>query len=149
VKATDLGVDDHGGTQAAATALSVGGTATGVFQFPSDREVFAVPVVAGRIYRLEETSATDAWFRVTTAGDPLLAWQDSPESLVFEMNNCRVQAARKHRGLADYPCKSGGLVEYRGFAETIDPRIRTSCIACPPDDHPDAWFCAWRFTLSP
>jgi hypothetical protein len=70
------------------------------------------------------------------------------ESLVFEMNNCRVQAARKNKGLADYPCKSGGLVEYRGFAETIDPRIRTSCIACPPDDHPAEWFCAWRFTLA-
>lgn len=74
--------------------------------------------------------------------------EESPESLVFEMNNCRVQAARKHKGLADYPCKSGGLVEYRGFAETIDPRIRTACIACPPDEHPAEWFCAWRFTLA-
>ena len=73
--------------------------------------------------------------------------EEGAESLVFEMNNCRVQAARKHKGLADYPCKSGGLVEYRSFAETIDPRIRTSCIACPPDDHPAEWFCAWRFTL--
>jgi hypothetical protein len=73
--------------------------------------------------------------------------EESPHSLIFEMNNCRVQSARKRRGLADYPCKSGGLVEYRGFAETIDPRIRTSCVACPPDSHPDEWFCAWRFTL--
>ncbi len=75
--------------------------------------------------------------------------EEGPESLVFEMNDCRVQAARKRKGLADYPCKSGGIVEYRSFAETIDPRIRTACIACPPDDHPDEWFCAWRFTLNP
>jgi len=73
---------------------------------------------------------------------------ENPESIVFQMNDCRVQAARKKKGLADYPCKSGGLVEYRAFAETIDPRIRTSCIACPPDDHPPEWFCAWRFTLA-
>lgn len=73
--------------------------------------------------------------------------EDGPENLVFRMNNCRVQAARKKKGLADYHCKSGGLVEYRGFAEAIDPRIRTSCIACPPDAHPEEWFCAWRFTL--
>jgi hypothetical protein len=73
---------------------------------------------------------------------------ESPESIVFQMNDCRVQAARKKKGLTDYPCKSGGLVEYRAFAETIDPRIRTSCIACPPDDHPGDWFCAWRFTLA-
>jgi hypothetical protein len=73
---------------------------------------------------------------------------ESPESIVLQMNDCRVQTARKKKGLTDYPCKSGGLVEYRAFAETIDPRIRTSCIACPPDDHPPEWFCAWRFTLA-
>jgi hypothetical protein len=73
--------------------------------------------------------------------------EESPESLVFRMDNCRVQAARKQRGLEDYPCKSVGIVEYRGFAEAIDPRIRTSCIACPPDSHPDEWICAWRFIL--
>lgn len=73
-------------------------------------------------------------------------WEEG--SLVFRMNDCRVQAARRRRGLADYPCKSAGLVEYRTFARTIDPRIRTSCIACPPDEHPAGWFCAWRFTLA-
>lgn len=68
-------------------------------------------------------------------------------SVVFQMNNCRVQAARKRRGLADYPCKSAGLVEYSYFARAIDARIRTECIGCPPDDHPDEWYCAWRFYL--
>jgi hypothetical protein len=68
-------------------------------------------------------------------------------SFIFRMNECRVQNARKRRGLDDYPCKSGGLVEYTTFAETIDPRIKTECIGCPPDPHPPEWFCAWRFTL--
>jgi hypothetical protein len=40
-----------------------------------------------------------------------------------------------------------GLVEYAGFARTVDPRIETSCIACPPDPHPESFFCAWEFTL--
>jgi hypothetical protein len=39
------------------------------------------------------------------------------------------------------------LVEYAGFASTIDPRIQTRCIACPPDPHPDSFWCAWEFTL--
>ena len=73
--------------------------------------------------------------------------EESPSSLVLRMNDCRVQSARRRKGLPDYPCRSGGIVEYRSFAETIDPRIETACIACPPDDHPAAWFCAWRFTL--
>jgi hypothetical protein len=68
--------------------------------------------------------------------------------IIFRMNDCRVQAARKRRGLPDYPCKSAGLVEYPYFAKTIDPRIETECIGCPPDEHPDDWFCAWKFTLA-
>jgi len=68
-------------------------------------------------------------------------------TLEFYMKKCRVQEARKRKGLPDYPCKSGGLVEYKRFAETIDPNIKTECIGCPPDEHPDDWFCAWRFTI--
>jgi len=67
--------------------------------------------------------------------------------IIFRMNKCRVQTARKRRGLPDYPCKSAGNVEYPYFARTIDHRIQTECIACPPDEHPKEWFCAWKFTL--
>jgi hypothetical protein len=70
---------------------------------------------------------------------------ETEKSFIFRMNDCRVQNARKRKGLDDYPCKSGGLVEYTTFAEAIDSRIKTECIACPPDKHPDEWYCAWRF----
>jgi hypothetical protein len=73
---------------------------------------------------------------------------EDTDSLILRMNACRVQAARKRKGLADYPCKSGGTVEYSYFARTIDSRIRTECIACPPDDHPEAWYCSWRFSIT-
>lgn len=68
-------------------------------------------------------------------------------SFVFQMNKCRVQAARKSKALPDYPCKSAGLVEYPRFAAAIDSRIRTECLGCPPDAHPDGWFCAWKFSM--
>ena len=67
---------------------------------------------------------------------------------VFRMVDCRVQSARKRKGLPDFPCKTVGIVEYSGFARTIDPRIETRCIACPPDAHPDSFWCAWEFTLA-
>jgi len=67
--------------------------------------------------------------------------------LRFTMNDCRVQSARKRKGLPDFPCKPVGLVEYATFAETIDPRIETRCVACPPDNHPDEFFCRWEFRL--
>jgi len=68
-------------------------------------------------------------------------------TILFRMNECRVQAARKRKGLPDFPCKSVGMVEYGNFARTIDPRFRTRCIACPPDPHPEEYWCAWEFTL--
>lgn len=71
-----------------------------------------------------------------------------PGVLIFTMQTCRVQDARKRKKLPDFPCKPVGLVEYGNFAATIDPRIRTECVFCPPDEHPpDAW-CRWRFTLT-
>lgn len=73
---------------------------------------------------------------------------EGPKSFVFQMNACRVQSARKRRNLPDYPCKSAGLVEYAYFATAIDPAIETSCIGCPPDPHPEDWFCAWRFSVA-
>jgi hypothetical protein len=68
-------------------------------------------------------------------------------SLIFKMVNCRVQYARERKGIEDYPCKSAGVVEYSSFAHAVDPRIKTECIACPPDKHPGEWFCAWKFYI--
>ncbi len=73
--------------------------------------------------------------------------EETENSFVFQMNDCRVQSARKRKNLDDYPCKSAGLVEYEYFARSIDKRIKTQCIGCPPDDHPEEWFCAWKFEI--
>jgi hypothetical protein len=72
---------------------------------------------------------------------------ETDNSFTFRMNECRVQVARKRKGLDDYPCKSGGLVEYTTFAEAIDKRIKTKVIACPPDPHPEDYYCAWQFYI--
>lgn len=74
--------------------------------------------------------------------------EEQGEGLIFKMITCRVQEARNKKGLEDYPCKSAGLVEYGTFAQTIDPRIKTECLGCPPDQHPEEWTCAWRFYLT-
>ncbi len=66
---------------------------------------------------------------------------------VFVMRDCRVQSARKRKGLPDFPCKTVGIVEYAEFARAVDPKIETRCVTCPPDAHPEGVFCAWEFTL--
>jgi hypothetical protein len=86
-------------------------------------------------------------FRLYAAINTQSFSEETENDFVFKMNDCRVQSARKRKGLADYPCKSAGVIEYSTFAESIDSRIKTLCIGCPPDPHPEEWYCAWRFSL--
>ncbi len=69
------------------------------------------------------------------------------DRIIFRMNECRVQSARKRKNLPAFPCKSVGLVEYASFAQAIDPRIKTKCLTCPPDEHPEDYYCAWEFWI--
>ena len=71
----------------------------------------------------------------------------SSDKIVLKMMTCRVQAARERQKLPLFPCKEVGLVEYSGFAATIDNRIQTKVIACPPDLMERDFHCGWEFTL--
>ncbi|GAF80082.1 unnamed protein product [marine sediment metagenome] len=62
------------------------------------------------------------------------------------MVTCRVQEARERKKLDFFPCKPVGLVEYEGFASTIDPGIKTKCVCCPPDPVAGA-HCIWEFYI--
>jgi hypothetical protein len=72
---------------------------------------------------------------------------ETENSFVFKMVDCRVQSARERKNLPLFPCKSVGIVEYAGFARTIDLRIKTECIACPPDPQKRDFYCGWMFTI--
>ena len=70
-----------------------------------------------------------------------------PDSCRLTMRTCRVQDARKRKGLPDFPCKVVGIVEYSGFARTIDPDFETTCRVCPPEETPPDSWCSWEFVL--
>jgi hypothetical protein len=73
---------------------------------------------------------------------------ETANSFEFFMVDCRVQSARRRKQMPLFPCKSVGLVEYAGFARTIDSRIETECIGCPPDPQAGKeYYCGWRFSL--
>jgi Family of unknown function (DUF6125) len=74
-------------------------------------------------------------------------WSEDKKYLRFFMDVCRVQETRRRKGLPDFPCKSVGTVEFETFARTIDPRIQTRCLHCPPEA-PDMKYCGWEFTIS-
>lgn len=73
---------------------------------------------------------------------------ETDSSFEFYMVDCRVQSARRRKKMTLFPCKSVGIVEYSGFAKTIDPRIKTECLACPPDEAAGKdFYCGWRFSI--
>lgn len=75
-----------------------------------------------------------------------MEWSDDGQCLRFYMDVCRVQETRHRKGLPDFPCKSVGIVEFETFARTIDPRIHTRCLHCPPEATPGQ-YCGWEFRL--
>ena len=78
-------------------------------------------------------------YRVERAGDGSV--------LRFTMESCRVQEARRRKGLPDFPCRPVGQVEFETFARTVDERISTTCVSCPPDPDADG-HCRWEFRVS-
>lgn len=69
-------------------------------------------------------------------------------ALIYRTLDCRVQNARKRKGMELHPCKPVGLIEYSQFAQTIDDRIRCDCLSCYPEITDDSCCCSWKFTIS-
>ena len=102
---------------------------------------FAVPANGG-LDALEKA----LWLRLYACVNPQKVERPEPGKLVLRVLECRVQKARRGKGLKDFPCKSVGIVEYTEFARAVDPRIKTRCLECPPDPVGDCC-CAWEFTV--
>jgi hypothetical protein len=69
------------------------------------------------------------------------------KTLIITLKTCRVQVARQRKRMPEFPCRSIGLVEFPVFARTIDSRIITECLSCPPETLPRTPYCSWKFTL--
>ncbi len=68
-------------------------------------------------------------------------------TLIYKVNECRVQSARKSKGMPYHPCSSVGIIEHAGFASVIDERITTEMVSCYPEVSDRSCACCWRFTL--
>ena len=68
--------------------------------------------------------------------------------LIYRTLDCRVQNARKRKGMEFHPCKAVGIVEYKYFAKEIDDRFECEAISCYPEITDDSCNCSWKFTLA-
>ncbi|MBI5210271.1 MAG: hypothetical protein HY927_09905 [Elusimicrobia bacterium] len=86
------------------------------------------------------------WLRLYACVNKQKIERLSPGRLVLCMLECRVQKARRDKGLKDFSCGGVGIIEYSRFASAIDPRIKTRCLSCFPEISQDYW-CSWEFSV--
>lgn len=117
-------------------------------------EQFAV-IEAGRIIErlaLPENGGLDALEvafknRLVSHLNTLEILRPDEKTLIVTIKTCRVQAARARKMMTPFPCRSVGMVEFPVFARTIDTRITTTCLSCPPEMLPGIPYCSWKFSI--
>ena len=104
-------------------------------------------------FRIEASGGLDALARALSfrmyalINRQHLEWLRGGSVLRFVMDRCRVQEARRRKGLPTFPCRTVGETEFVTFARTIDPSIVTRCVHCPPDPN-EGGACTWEFELA-
>lgn len=66
---------------------------------------------------------------------------------VFCATNCPPQKARIREGKGEFPCRKVGTIMFQAYAEAVDPRIKLTCLTCPPDTRPSQYWCEWQFEI--
>ena len=86
--------------------------------------------------------------RFSALANPKVEIVRDNNTLVYRVVDCRVQTARKNKGMAYHPCKSAGIIEHEYFGKEIDSRIECEAISCFPDVTDETCACAWRYILN-
>ncbi len=85
--------------------------------------------------------------------DPLLAVYESKvmeltdNQAVLRIIDCPPQKARIRDGRGEFPCKPVGIAFLTDYAAGVDPKVKITCLTCPPDPHPSHFWCEWQFEI--
>ena len=78
---------------------------------------------------------------------PEITILDNGSKAVFCLTDCPPQKARIRDGKSEFPCKQVGIAFFNAYARVFDPKIKMTCLACPPDPHPAQYWCQWQFEI--
>ena len=74
--------------------------------------------------------------------------EEGPRRIIFYYPRCPVQEGRRKQGKPEFPCQSMKLTLLSNIAKVVEPRARVKCLTCPPDPHPQEFWCKWELTLA-
>ena len=136
-----LGIEKKFGTEAATEIDAQVWESMAAIEAKSLQRIFKVaenPDVATIISLLRKSNwALDQPFKTIEIGD---------KRATFSINRCRTQEARQGKGLCEFPCKKVRFGYLKNFAQTLNPKVKVNCLACPPDKHPKDSWCKWELT---
>ncbi len=73
--------------------------------------------------------------------------EEEPNKVTLTFPHCLPQEARVRKGRGEFPCKPMGMACFANIAKVIDPRVKVSCLFCPPDPHPEDIWCKWELSI--
>lgn len=65
----------------------------------------------------------------------------------MRVTDCWPQAARVRKGLGTFNCRGVDERFFRVMASAIDPRVKASCVFCPPEERRNGFWCEWVFEV--
>lgn len=86
-------------------------------------------------------------YRFSALANSKIEFIRDKNTLVYKVGDCRVQTARRKKGMPYHPCKSVGIIEHEFFAKIIDDRIECETLSCFPDVTDENCACSWQFSL--
>ena len=69
------------------------------------------------------------------------------KQVMWRVTRCPIQLARIERGESEIPCKVSAIPINEKIAKAINPKMKCTCIICPPDPHPADRWCEFKFTI--
>jgi len=73
--------------------------------------------------------------------------ETTPKRVRLLVTKCTMQLNRLKGNLPELPCKVPGIAAVAGFAAAYNPKVKTTCLQCPPDQHSEDEWCHWLFEL--
>lgn len=67
--------------------------------------------------------------------------------LVWRVTKCPMQQARLKDGLPEIACKLSAIPINEKIAKAINPRMKSICVICPPNSHPEDRWCEFEFKI--
>ena len=74
--------------------------------------------------------------------------EESAGRVVFYYPHCPVQEGRARQGKQEFPCRKMKTTLLSNLAKVLEPRAEIQCVTCPPDPHPQDFWCKWMLTMS-